>query len=66
MPLPDDHQRYSGSRRDPSRKISFAVDSILLDQMAADDEARSCSAEEELRETKEITLAERYLRLRFR
>ena len=64
MPLvEEDHQ---GSQRDTSRKLSFKVDSSLLDQMAADDEARDRSAIEELKQTKKILLAERYLRTRFR
>ena len=64
MPLvEEDHQ---GSQRDTSLKLSFKVDSSLLDQMAADDEARDRSAIEELKQTKKILLAERYLRTRFR
>ena len=66
MPLVEDHQGSPGSQRDTSRKISFKVDPSLLEQMADDDEARTRSAIEKLKETKKITLAERYLRIRFR
>ena len=68
MSLEKDHQASPGSQsqRDTSCQMSFKVDSSLLDMMAEDDEARTRSAAEKLKETKKIILAERYLRIRFR